>query len=187
MPRKSKAGVKSKRGKGVLKAGAGQGGAGFLDILKKAASVAQTLSAATGIKPSSLLAASGHPLAGLASSALASQGLGRRGKGRRGGCKSGNGQTGGDFLSSLSHGFSPFAKDNRITTYQAGYGQNGGNFWDDFSRGFAMPFKAVGDLASGAVGGLLGNGRRGRGRRMAGGECATGYPGVGGNASVVKF
>lgn len=37
--------------------------------------------------------------------------------------------------------------------------KRGGNFWDDFKYGFSLPYKAIGELGSAAVGGLLGNGR----------------------------
>lgn len=57
-------------------------GKGLLDVLKKGLSVAKQISDVTGIKPSHLLASSGHPAALLGSALLGSQGLGKKKKSR---------------------------------------------------------------------------------------------------------
>lgn len=149
--------------KRVRKTKAKKQGKGFLDVLKKAATVAKSISDATGIKPSQLLATKG-PYGAIGAALLQSQGLGAKkskGRGKKGGCA----------------GQCPSAPQ---------YGQG---FFEDFAHGFSLPFKAIGDLGSAAVGGLLGNGKKGR--RRGGAQCSSGmpspYPNSNTTPTLVKF
>jgi len=135
-------------------------GKGLLDVLKKGVAVAKQVSDLTGIKPSALLATKG-PAGAVAASLLSSQGLGKKKakrspKKKKGGCAAG------------------------ACPKAAQYGQG---FWDDFKRGFAMPFQGIGELGAAAVGGLLGNGKRGR--RRGGAQCSSDMPSPYPNSSTV--